>query len=182
LQKIWTKSSRLIHRIEDADIVVVSYGVSARTALAAVEDAPGTGYQGRVAQADHRMAVSFRTDRIGRRVKGFVTVEQVWEYIWKCSGPWPGKPLPILWGMPAGPDFREQVMDVMSMGFEATIWFYEYCNLLLVLLLVIDIKTENEYDCGIGGDEEQTNADKIMSVRIRNSNRSGRFNHKTSVG
>jgi 2-oxoglutarate ferredoxin oxidoreductase subunit alpha len=65
------------HRIDDADIVVVSYGVSARTALAAVEDARTRGIKaGMLRLITVWPFPSEVISDLAGRVKGFVTVEQ----------------------------------------------------------------------------------------------------------
>ncbi|MEW5736275.1 MAG: 2-oxoacid:acceptor oxidoreductase subunit alpha [Thermodesulfobacteriota bacterium] len=64
------------HRLEDADIVVVAYGASARTAYAAVEEARAMGKKAGLLKLD--TVWPFCEDKIkelAKRVKGFVTVE-----------------------------------------------------------------------------------------------------------
>jgi 2-oxoglutarate ferredoxin oxidoreductase subunit alpha len=64
------------YRIEDADIVIVSYGVSARTSLAAVDEARDQGIRAGLLRLI--TVWPFPEDQIrelAKRVKGFVTVE-----------------------------------------------------------------------------------------------------------
>lgn len=65
------------HQLDDAEIVVVSYGVSARTALAAVEDARARGIKaGMLRLITVWPFPSELISKLATRVKGFVTVEQ----------------------------------------------------------------------------------------------------------
>ena len=64
------------HRLDDADIVLVSYGISARTSMAAMQQARSEGLK--VGLLRLITTWPFAGDRIGTladRVKGFVTVE-----------------------------------------------------------------------------------------------------------
>jgi 2-oxoglutarate ferredoxin oxidoreductase subunit alpha len=64
------------HRLDDAEIVIVSYGVSARTSLAAVEEARAQGIKAGLLRLITTWP--FPEDQIRKlaeRVKGFVTVE-----------------------------------------------------------------------------------------------------------
>jgi 2-oxoglutarate ferredoxin oxidoreductase subunit alpha len=64
------------HRLDDAEIVIVSYGVSARTSLAAVEEARAQGIKAGLLRLITTWP--FPEDKIRKlaeRVKGFVTVE-----------------------------------------------------------------------------------------------------------
>jgi hypothetical protein len=87
--------------------VLVSYGISVRTSMAAMQEARARGIQGRLPAADHRLALSRRADsRAGRTGQGF------------CDrGDQPGADAPggdaraaakrpaTWWGMPAAPSF-----------------------------------------------------------------------------
>ena len=54
--------------LEDADVVVVSYGITSRVAQRAIEMAREQGTHGRQASADHRLAIPGETDsRTGRQ-------------------------------------------------------------------------------------------------------------------
>jgi len=79
------------HHLEDADIVLVSYGISARTSLAAMAQARARGLK--VGLLRLLTVWPFCEDRIrelARRVKGFVTVEinlgQVHLEVERCAG------------------------------------------------------------------------------------------------
>ena len=108
------------HRIEDADIVVVSYGVSARTALAAVEDARERGIKAGLLRLI--TVWPFPSELIGKlaaRVKGFITVEQnLGQIHLEVQRAAAGKAPAYLVGHAGGSLISpEQVMDVIEHGF-----------------------------------------------------------------
>jgi len=108
------------HRIEDADIVVVSYGVSARTALAAVEDARERGIKAGLLRLI--TVWPFPSELIGKlaaRVKGFVTVEQnLGQIHLEVQRAAAGKAPAYLVGHAGGSLISpEQVMDVITHAF-----------------------------------------------------------------
>jgi 2-oxoglutarate/2-oxoacid ferredoxin oxidoreductase subunit alpha len=108
------------HRIEDADIVVVSYGVSARTALAAVEDARERGIKAGLLRLI--TVWPFPAELIGQlaaRVKGFVTVEQnLGQMHLEVQRAIAGKAPAYLVGHAGGSLISpEQVMDVITHSF-----------------------------------------------------------------
>ncbi|HIJ36524.1 MAG TPA: 2-oxoacid:acceptor oxidoreductase subunit alpha [Deltaproteobacteria bacterium] len=92
------------YRLEDAEIVVVSYGVSARTSLAAVDEAREKGMK--VGLLRLITVWPFPEDRIrelSARVKGFLTVEinlgQIHLEVERCAG---GRAPAFLVGHPGG--------------------------------------------------------------------------------
>jgi 2-oxoglutarate ferredoxin oxidoreductase subunit alpha len=108
------------HRIEDADIVVVSYGVSARTALAAVEDARERGIRaGLLRLITVWPFPSELISRLAARVKGFVTVEQnLGQIHLEVQRAAAGKVPAYLSGHAGGSLISpEQVLDVIEHGF-----------------------------------------------------------------
>jgi len=79
------------YRLEDADIVIVSYGVSSRTSYTAVDEARNMGIKAGLLRLitvwpfpDHLVA------GLSERVKGFVTVElnmgQIAREVQRCAG------------------------------------------------------------------------------------------------
>ena len=105
------------YRIEDAEFVVVSYGVSARTSLAAVDEARELGIKAGLLRLI--TVWPFPEDRIralAHRVKGFVTVEinlgQVHLEVERCAG---GKAPAFLVGHPGGTIIPPgQVVDLLQ--------------------------------------------------------------------
>jgi 2-oxoglutarate ferredoxin oxidoreductase subunit alpha len=79
------------HRMEDAEIVIVSYGVSVRTGLAAVDQARAMGYKAGLLRLVTVWPFPEAMIReIAGRVKGFVTVEinlgQIHYEVERCAG------------------------------------------------------------------------------------------------
>jgi len=79
------------YRLEDADIVIVSYGISVRTGLAAVDRARALGYRAGLLQLVTVWPFPEALIReIAGRVKGFITVEinlgQVHHEVERCAG------------------------------------------------------------------------------------------------
>jgi 2-oxoglutarate ferredoxin oxidoreductase subunit alpha len=108
------------HRIEDAEIVVVSYGVSARTALAAVEDARERGIKaGLLRLITVWPFPSELISSLAARVKGFVTVEQnLGQIHLEVQRAAAGKAPAYLAGHAGGSLISpEQVLDVIEHGF-----------------------------------------------------------------
>ncbi|MCF8144944.1 MAG: 2-oxoacid:acceptor oxidoreductase subunit alpha [Deltaproteobacteria bacterium] len=92
------------YRIEDADIVIVSYGVSARTALAAVDEAREQGIKaGLLRLITVWPFPEARIRELAKRIKGFVTVElnlgQIHLEVERCAA---GKVPSFLVGHPGG--------------------------------------------------------------------------------
>jgi 2-oxoglutarate ferredoxin oxidoreductase subunit alpha len=92
------------YRLEDADIVIVSYGVSARTSLAAVDEARDQGIRAGLLRLI--TVWPFAEDQIrelAKRVKGFVTVElnlgQIHLEVERCAA---GRVPSFLVGHPGG--------------------------------------------------------------------------------
>jgi len=92
------------YRLDDADIVIVSYGVSARTGLAAVDEARDQGIRAGLLRLI--TVWPFPEDQIrelAKRVKGFVTVElnlgQIHLEVERCAA---GKVPCLLVGHPGG--------------------------------------------------------------------------------
>jgi 2-oxoglutarate ferredoxin oxidoreductase subunit alpha len=92
------------YRLEDADLVIVSYGVSARTSLAAVDEARDQGIKAGLLRLI--TVWPFPEDQIRRlasRVKAFVTVEinlgQICREVERCAG---GRAPAFLVGHPGG--------------------------------------------------------------------------------
>ncbi len=108
------------YRLEDADIAVVSYGVSARTALAAVEDARARGIKAGMLRLI--TVWPFPTEMIRQladRIKGLITVElnlgQMHLEVERAAA---GKAPVYLVGHAGGTLIPpEQVLDVMEHGF-----------------------------------------------------------------
>ncbi len=108
------------HALDDAEIVIVSYGVSARTSLAAVEEARDQGIKAGLLKLN--TVWPFPEDlvrRLSERVKGFVTVEinlgQIHLEIERCVH---GKVPALLVGHPGGTIIPpEQVVETLRDGF-----------------------------------------------------------------
>ncbi len=108
------------YRLEDAEIVVVSYGVSARTSLAAVDEARERGMKAGLLRLI--TVWPFPEDRIrelSARVKGFLTVEinlgQIHLEVERCAG---GKAPAYLVGHSGGTIITpEQVVDALHERF-----------------------------------------------------------------
>ena len=108
------------HRIDDADIVVVSYGVSARTAHAAVEEARSRGIRaGLLRLITVWPFPSELISKLAGRVKGFVTVEQnLGQIHLEVQRAAAGKAPAHLVGHAGGSLISpEQVLDVIQHGF-----------------------------------------------------------------
>lgn len=108
------------YRLEDAEIVIVSYGISARTSLAAVDEAREEGIK--VGLLRLVTVWPFPEDQIRKlaeRVKGFVTVEinlgQIHLEVERCAG---GKAPCFLVGHPGGEIIPpERVIEMLRQGF-----------------------------------------------------------------
>ncbi len=79
------------YRLEDADIVIVSYGVSARTAYTAVEEARNAGIKAGLLRLITVWPFPEQKIReLSKRVKGFITVEinmgQICREVQRCAG------------------------------------------------------------------------------------------------
>ena len=92
------------YRMDDADIVIVSYGISSRTGLTAVDEARSLGYKVGL----YRLVTVWpfpeeEIRKIAERVKGLITVEinlgQVHYEVERCAG---GKAKALLVGHPGG--------------------------------------------------------------------------------
>ena len=106
--------------LDDAEIVVVSYGVSARTAQAAVEEARGQGIKAGLLRLI--TVWPFASEIIGnlaKRTKGFVTVEQnLGQIHLEVERAAAGKAPAYLVGHAGGSLISpEQVLDVIQHGF-----------------------------------------------------------------
>ncbi|MBW2144592.1 MAG: 2-oxoacid:acceptor oxidoreductase subunit alpha [Deltaproteobacteria bacterium] len=105
------------YRLDDAEIVVVSYGVSGRTSLAAVDEAREQGIKAGLLRLI--TVWPFPEDEIKKlaeRVKGFVTVEinlgQIHLEVQRCAG---GKAPAFLVGHPGGTIIPpESVIDALK--------------------------------------------------------------------
>ena len=78
------------HRLEDAEIVLVSYGISARTSLAAVEQARSQGLKvGLLRLITIWPFAEQQIEALAGRIKGFVTVEinlgQIHREVMRCA-------------------------------------------------------------------------------------------------
>ena len=108
------------YRLEDAEIVIVSYGVSARTSLAAVDEAREEGVK--VGLLRLITVWPFPEDEIRKlaeRVRGFVTVEinlgQIHLEVERCAG---GKAPCLLVGHPGGEIIPpERVIEMLRQAF-----------------------------------------------------------------
>ena len=79
------------YRMEDADIVIVCYGISVRTGLAAVDQARALGYKAGLLRLITVWPFPEQMIReIAQRVRGFVTVEinlgQIHHEVERCAG------------------------------------------------------------------------------------------------
>ncbi len=108
------------YALEGAEIVVVSYGVSARTGLAAVEEAREEGIKAWLLKLNTIWPFpEEQIRRLSERVKGFVTVEinlgQIHLEVERCAG---GKVPAVLVGHPGGTIIPpERVVEVLKKGF-----------------------------------------------------------------
>lgn len=108
------------YRLDDAEIVLVSYGVSARTSLAAVDQARRQGIKAGLLRLI--TVWPFPEDRIrdlAKRVKGFVTVEinmgQIHLEVKRCAG---DKVPAFLVGHPGGTIiFPDRVLETIKEAF-----------------------------------------------------------------
>ena len=108
------------YRLDDADIVIVSYGVSTRTSLAAVDEAREQGIKAGLLRLI--TVWPFPEDQIrelAKRVKGFVTVEinlgQVHLDVERCAG---GRVPSLLVGHPGGTIITpERVIEALKESF-----------------------------------------------------------------
>lgn len=108
------------YRLEDAEIAIVSYGVSARTSLAAVDEARDQGIKAgllRLVTVWPFPEVQVRA--LARRVKGFVTVElnlgQIHLEVERCAA---GMAPAVLVGHPGGTIIPpEQVIEALKAHF-----------------------------------------------------------------
>ncbi|MBC8420125.1 MAG: 2-oxoacid:acceptor oxidoreductase subunit alpha [Proteobacteria bacterium] len=105
------------YRLEDADIVIVSYGVSARTSLAAVDEAREQGIKAGLLRLI--TVWPFPEDQIrnlAKKVKGFITVEinlgQIHLEVERCAA---GRAPSFLVGHPGGTIITpEQVIEALA--------------------------------------------------------------------
>jgi 2-oxoglutarate ferredoxin oxidoreductase subunit alpha len=79
------------YRMEDADIIIVSYGISVRTGLAAVDQARELGYKAGLLRLVTVWPFPEQMIReIAAKVKGFITVEinlgQIHYEVERCAG------------------------------------------------------------------------------------------------
>jgi 2-oxoglutarate ferredoxin oxidoreductase subunit alpha len=108
------------YALEGAEIVVVSYGVSARTSLAAVEEAREEGIKAGLLKLNTIWPFpEEQIRRLSERVKGFVTVEinlgQIHLEVERCAR---GKVPAILVGHPGGTIIPpERVVEALKKGF-----------------------------------------------------------------
>jgi len=109
------------YRLDDAEIAIISYGVSARTSLAAVEEARAQGIKAGLLRLI--TVWPFPEDRIrelAKRVRGFVTVEinlgQIHLEVERCAG---GGVPAFLVGHPGGTIIPpERVIDTLKETFK----------------------------------------------------------------
>ena len=108
------------YRMEDADIVIVSYGISVRTGLAAVDQARALGYKaGLLRLVTVWPFPEALIGEIAARVKGFITVEinlgQVHYEVERCAG---GRAKALLVGSAGGRIIHpDRVLDCISKEF-----------------------------------------------------------------
>jgi 2-oxoglutarate ferredoxin oxidoreductase subunit alpha len=108
------------YRLEDADIVLVSYGVSARTSLAAVDDAREQGIRAGLLRLITVWPFPEEQIRaLAQRIKGFVTVEinlgQIHLEVERCAG---GKAPAFLVGHAGGTIIPpERVLETLKEAF-----------------------------------------------------------------
>lgn len=105
------------YRLDDADIAIVSYGVSARTSLAAVDEARVQGIKaGMLRLITVWPFPENQIRKLAQRVNGFVTVEinlgQIHQEVERCAG---GKVPAYLVGHPGGTIIRpEEVLNLLK--------------------------------------------------------------------
>ena len=108
------------YRLDDAEVAIVSYGVSARTSLAAVDQARAQGIKaGMLRLITVWPFPNMLIRELAQRVKGFVTVEinlgQIHQEVERCAG---GKVPAYLAGHPGGTIIRpEEVIKVLVEAF-----------------------------------------------------------------
>lgn len=108
------------YRLEDAEIVIISYGVSARTSLAAVEEAREQGIRAGLLKLNTVWPFPEEEIRgLSERIRGFVTVEinfgQIHREVERCAG---GKAPAILEGHPGGTIIPpERVIETLKEAF-----------------------------------------------------------------
>jgi len=108
------------YRLEDADIAIVSYGVSARTSLAVVDKAREQGIRaGLLRLITVWPFPENQIRKLAERVKGFVTVEinlgQIHQEVERCAG---GKVPAFLVGHPGGTIIHpDEVITVLKEAF-----------------------------------------------------------------
>ncbi|MDY7035511.1 MAG: 2-oxoacid:acceptor oxidoreductase subunit alpha [Thermodesulfobacteriota bacterium] len=128
MERIMGKVSQNLHdiiqtenyRLDDAEIVIVSYGVSSRTSLAAVDEARARGIKAGLMRLI--TVWPFPEDQIRKlseRIKGFITVEinlgQIHLEVKRCTE---GKVPAFLVGHPGGTIISpEQVIEIMRDAF-----------------------------------------------------------------
>jgi 2-oxoglutarate ferredoxin oxidoreductase subunit alpha len=108
------------YRIEDADIVIVSYGISARSSFAAVDEAREQGIRAGLLRLITVWPFPERQiQMLAERVRGFVTVElnlgQIHLEVQRCAG---GKVPSFLVGHPGGAVITpDQIVDTLKTAF-----------------------------------------------------------------
>lgn len=108
------------YRLDDAEIAIVSYGVSARTSLAAVEQARAQGIKAGMLRLITVWPFPQKQIReLAQRVNGFVTVEinlgQIHQEVARCAG---DKVPAHLVGHPGGTIIRpEEVLNLLKEAF-----------------------------------------------------------------
>jgi len=108
------------YRLDDAEIIIISYGVSSRTSLAAVDEARGNGIKaGLLRLITIWPFPEEQIRKLADQVKGFVTVEinlgQIHHEVERCVG---GKAPTHLVGHPGGTIISpERVVDVLKEAF-----------------------------------------------------------------
>ena len=108
------------YRLEDAQIVIISYGVSTRTSLAAVDEARDQGIKAGLLRLITVWPFPEALVRnLADKVKGFVTVEinfgQIHLEVERCAG---GKAPAFLVGHPGGTIISpESVVDTLKQNF-----------------------------------------------------------------
>jgi len=108
------------YRLEDADIVIVSYGVSSRTSLAAVDEARAQGIKAGLLRLITVWPFPEKLiKQLSARIKGFVTVEinlgQIHLEVERCSG---GKVPAFLVGHPGGTIITpDEVVETLKQAF-----------------------------------------------------------------
>jgi len=108
------------YRLEDAEVVIVSYGVSARTSLAAVDEARDQGIKAGLLRLITVWPFPEALIRnLAKKVKGFVTVEinlgQIHLEVERCAA---GKVPSFLVGHPGGTIITpERVVEALKESF-----------------------------------------------------------------